>query len=252
MSDFKYAVRTFIRNPGFTAVVIVTLGLGIGATTAIFSVVNAVLIQPLPYRDADRLFATQASLPDYQDLAASTQAFDATASWASNLYNLATGTDTRQVLGGTVTRSLLPLLGAEPIIGRNFTAEDETRPTLILSDSLWRTQFGGDAHVLGRSVQLHPKRSRRNDGHEVRLRHALLLRGRLRPLHRGHAMLRQHAKLRPRDAHLRLPPPERRQPPDEPGFRWLVHRVDDLQRSTHLRFGDLSRIKRGLRRQFRG
>jgi putative ABC transport system permease protein len=154
MSDFKYAVRAFIRNPGFTAVVILTLGLGIGATTAIFSVVNAVLIRPLPYRDAERLFATQASLPDYQDLAASTQAFDATASWASNLYNLATGSQTRQVLGGTVTRSLLPLLGAEPVIGRNFTAEDETRPTVILSDSLWRTEFGGDAHVLGHSVRL--------------------------------------------------------------------------------------------------
>src|SRR3954463_6132108 len=99
MSDFKYAVRAFLRNPGFTAVVILTLGLGIGATTAIFSVVNAVLLRPLPYRDAGRLVATQASLPDYQDLAASTQAFDATASWASNLYNLATATETRQVLG---------------------------------------------------------------------------------------------------------------------------------------------------------
>src|SRR4051812_40205484 len=125
MSDFKYAVRAFSRNPGFAAVVILTLGLGIGATTAIFSVVNAVLIRPLPFRVADPLFATQASLPDYQDLSASIQAFDATGSWASNLYNMTTGSDTRQVLGGPVTRSLLPLLGAEPIIGRNFTAEDE-------------------------------------------------------------------------------------------------------------------------------
>ena len=63
MSDFKYAVRTFIRNPGFAAVVILTLGLGIGATTAIFSVVNAVLIRPLPYRDAGRLFATRRHCP---------------------------------------------------------------------------------------------------------------------------------------------------------------------------------------------
>ena len=154
MSDFKYAIRAFLRSPGFTAIVVLTLGLGIGATTAIFSVVNAVLIRPLPYRDAERLVATQASLPDYKDLEASSQAFDATASWASNLYNLDTGSDTRQVLGGTVTRTLLPLLGAEPVLGRNFTTEDETRPTVILSDSLWRRQFGGDPRVLGQAVRL--------------------------------------------------------------------------------------------------
>ena len=63
MSDFKYAIRAFLRSPGFTAIVVLTLGLGIGATTAIFSVVNAVLIRPLPYRDAGRLVATQAHWP---------------------------------------------------------------------------------------------------------------------------------------------------------------------------------------------
>jgi putative ABC transport system permease protein len=154
MSDFKYAFRAFLRTPGFTSVVVLTLGLGIGATTAIFSVVNAVLLRPLPYASPERLVATHGSLPDLRDLAAAAQSFDGTAMWASNLYNLRIGADTHQVLGGTITGSLLPLLGVAPVLGRNFTPEDERQPTVILGDALWRTQFGADERVVGRPVEL--------------------------------------------------------------------------------------------------
>ena len=154
MNDLKYAIRAFLRTPGFTLVAVLTLGLGIGATTAIFSVVNAVLLRPLPYASADRLVTTRGSLPDLRDLEAATQSFEGMAFWASNLYNLRTDADTSQVLGGMVTGSLLPLLGVQPVLGRNFTADDERQPTMILSDALWRTRFGGDPGVLGRSMDL--------------------------------------------------------------------------------------------------
>jgi putative ABC transport system permease protein len=154
MNDFRYAIRAFLQTPGFTLVAVLTLGLGIGATTAIFSVVNAVLLRPLPYTAADRLVTTRGSLPDLQDLESSSGSFDGLAVWASNLYNLRTGTDRHQVLGGTVSASLLPLLGVQPVLGRNFTADDERHPTVILSDALWRTRFASNPAVLGQPIDL--------------------------------------------------------------------------------------------------
>ena len=122
-TDIRYAIRTFLRTPGFTITAMLTLALGIGATTAIFSVVNAVLLEPLPYRDPDRLaVVTRLSLPDYRRSAAvRAESFEDTAVWATNLYNLRTGDESRQILGGVVSRNLLPLLGVTPVIGRQFT-----------------------------------------------------------------------------------------------------------------------------------
>ena len=154
MNDIRYAARSFLRTPGFTAVVVLTLALGVGATTAIFSVVNAVLLQPLPYANADRLVVARLSLPDYQDIKTATQSFAGTAVWASNLYNLKSATDSQQVLGGVISRELLPLLGVEPILGRNFAPEDETQDTVILGYGLWETHFAGDPSVLGRTIDL--------------------------------------------------------------------------------------------------
>jgi putative ABC transport system permease protein len=154
MNDIRYAVRTFSRTPAFTLVAVLTLALGIGATTVIFSVVNAVLLRPLPYADADRLVTTRGSLPDLRDLQRSSQAFDGMAFWASNLYNLKVGTDSRQVRAGQITRDLLPLLGVQPFLGRNFTAEDDRQDTVILGHALWRSRFAGDAGVIGKTIDL--------------------------------------------------------------------------------------------------
>ncbi len=154
MTDIRYALRTLRRTPGFTLVAALTLALGIGATTAIFSVVNAVLLRPLPYRDADRLVTIRGSLPDLRDLEAASQSYEDTAIWASNLYNLGSDAGTRQVMGGVVSRTLLPLLGVQPILGRNFTVDDDRQETVIIGYGLWQSRFGGDPGVLGRRIDL--------------------------------------------------------------------------------------------------
>ena len=150
----RYAIRTLSRTPAFTLTATLTLALGIGATTAIFSIVNAVLLEPLPYRDPDRLVVTRLSLPDYRDLQRATRSFDETAVWASNLYNLQSGDETRQVMGGVISRELLPLLGVAPVLGRNFSADDYWQRTVILSHGLWQSVFGSDPGAIGRTVDL--------------------------------------------------------------------------------------------------
>jgi putative ABC transport system permease protein len=154
MSDFRFAIRAFWRTPGFTAIAVLTLALGVGATTAIFSIVNAVLLRPLPFANADRLVVARLSLPDYRDIRTSLTAFDGTAVWATNMYNVRTGGESQQVLGAVISRELMPLLGVEPLLGRTFTEEDERQDTLILGYGLWQSRFGGDPSVLGRSVDL--------------------------------------------------------------------------------------------------
>ena len=154
MSDIWYAIRSFLRTPGFTAVAVLTLALGIGATTAIFSVVNAVLLEPLPYPQADRLVVARMSLPDYRDVQRSARSFEGTAVWASNLYNLRTDGDTQQILGGVVSRDLLPLLGVTPVLGRTFGADDERERTVVIGYGLWQSRLGADPSVLGRDLEL--------------------------------------------------------------------------------------------------
>jgi predicted permease len=154
INDIRFEIRALMKNPGFTLVAVLTLALGIGATTAIFSVVNAVLLRPLPFTEADRLLTTRGSLADLRDLQEANQSFEEIALWASNQFNLRLDDDSQQVLGGQITRNLLPLLGVQPLLGRNFTEEDDRQDTLILGYSIWLSRFGGDPGVLGRRVDM--------------------------------------------------------------------------------------------------
>jgi putative ABC transport system permease protein len=154
MNDLRYALRTLLRNRAFTLTAGLMLALGIGATTAIFSVVNAVLLQPLPYHDPDRLVVTRLSYPDYLDIRRSSQSFAQTAVWASNLYNLQVGDESRQVTGGVISRELLPLLGVTPIAGHNFAEDEDRQRTVILGHGLWESMFAGDLSAIGRTVSL--------------------------------------------------------------------------------------------------
>jgi len=167
-SDLRYAFRVLAKSPGFAFVAMLALALGIGANTAIFSVVNAVLLKPLPYRDSGRLVLIRERIPqltsdffsvcapDIADMARDSRALDAVASFHSDEMNLAAGAEPVRVQGARISANLIPLLGAAPELGHTFTA-GEDKPgshVMLLSDGLWRDRFGADPNVVGRKVLL--------------------------------------------------------------------------------------------------
>jgi len=164
LQDLRYGARGLWRTPGFTAVAALTLALGIGANTAIFSVVNAVLLRPLAYRDSQRLVTllydgadpvAPANYLDWRDQSRSFEAMAAAESWSANL----THTDPPEHLSGLrVSQNLLPMLGIDPALGRWFVAgEDQvgSEHEVILSHRLWQRRFNGDPHVVGKPVTLN-------------------------------------------------------------------------------------------------
>jgi predicted permease len=172
LEDIRFGLRMLRKNPGFTAVAVLTLALGIGANTALFSVVNAVLIQPLPFENASRLvwswgkctLCDQAAVApsDFIDYRAQSHSFEYYGAMAvgDSLFNLA-GTDKPiQVKGSMVTAGFFDALGIHPRYGRAFEISDEktTDPlVVILSRHLWQERFGGDPNVIGKSVTLDDK-----------------------------------------------------------------------------------------------
>ncbi len=164
MNDFRLALRLLIKNPLFAVLGIVTLALGIGATTAVFTLVNALLIKPLPYEDPSRLVllfehfkdqhldAIPVSPPEFLEYKAQLKSFDQLAAFTTATYNLAEGEAPERVFGATVTADLFPLLGVQPIRGRTFRPE-ECAPgrddVLMISERLWRRKFDRDPRVLG-------------------------------------------------------------------------------------------------------
>jgi putative ABC transport system permease protein len=170
MSNFRLALRQLIKNPAFSAVAVITLALGIGANTAIFSIVNAVLLRPLPYPDADRIMVLNESsgpgqdysvaLPDYFDWRNDNTVFEHLAATHKESRNLSgiTGRDPERVSCASVTRNFFNVVGMRAQIGRSFS-EDEDKvgapPVVVISDRLWRRAFNADPGVLGRSITLH-------------------------------------------------------------------------------------------------
>jgi putative ABC transport system permease protein len=164
--DLKYAARTLARTPGFVVTAILVTALGIGATTAAFSVTNYVFLRPLPYSDPDRLvtvwhrtpdYRLELSPPNYRDLKAQATSFDALGAYHGFDANIVAGAEPERLTGAAVTSEVLPLLGVRPVIGRLFTAEEERQATgwfAVLSYGLWQRAFGGDAAVLGRTIRI--------------------------------------------------------------------------------------------------
>src|SRR5437773_10405390 len=160
--DLRFAVRTLAKSPAFTAVAVLTLALGIGANTAIFSAVNTVLLKPLPYPGSDRLVQVMStgfrgvrfgvSFPDLRDLRALSLDFTGVAATTTQRYNLTGAGDPREVEAAAVTADLLEVLQVRPEIGRGFTAADDRTPLALLSHGLWVTSFGRDPGILGRSL----------------------------------------------------------------------------------------------------
>lgn len=170
VQDLRYALRTLMKQPGFTVVVVLTVSLGVGATTAMFSIVNGVLLQPLPYHNADELVRvwesdrfnqTQregVSGPDYFDFLAQQTVFSSMAAWAGlNPTLTGGGADPERLSAVRVTHTLLPTFGIQPVLGRGFTpADDSPGGALVamVSEGLWTRRFGSDPAIVGKTVQL--------------------------------------------------------------------------------------------------
>jgi putative ABC transport system permease protein len=164
LNDLRYALRNLFKQPGFAAVVVVTLALGIGASTAIFSVVNAVLLRPLPFPHAERLEVVWgnyrslniAHLPakaaEYEDYAKQTEIFDAVAAYANHSFNVTSGSEPERIRGAYVSANLFPMLEAQPVAGRVFTGSEQR--VVVLSDGFWQRRFGGDRGVINQTVTL--------------------------------------------------------------------------------------------------
>src|ERR1700741_683904 len=170
MSDLRLALRQLVKQPAFAAIAVITLALGIGANTAIFSIVNAVLLRPLPYPDADRIMVLNESsgpgqnyavaFPDYLDWQKDNTVFEHLAATHKESRNLSgiPGRDPERISGAAVTRNFFNVTGLSPEIGRTFSEDEDNPgapPVVIISDRLWRRAFSADPAVLGRSITLH-------------------------------------------------------------------------------------------------
>ncbi|MEJ2312403.1 MAG: ABC transporter permease [Gemmatimonadales bacterium] len=168
--DLRYSLRRIGRRPGFTLVVVMTLALGIGATTGIFSVVDAVLLRPLPYKSPDRLVllwgdetgrrtgSSWASFPDFVDFEAQVRSFEGLAAWSNASATLSRqGGDPIRVPLRRVTHDLFPLLGISPASGRGFLPEEDrvgAEPVVLLDHGFWAQNLGGEPSALGSSLVL--------------------------------------------------------------------------------------------------
>jgi putative ABC transport system permease protein len=169
IQDLRYGARMLLKQPGFTVVAVIALALGIGANTAIFSVVNAILLRPLNYKDSERLVQINHNYPKL-DLKASVsaigyshyrdncEAFDTIGAASNWPVNLTESGDPERLLGMAVTHTFLPMLGIEPAKGRVFAADDDQpghNRVVVLSDGLWRRRFAGDPNLVGSAIRLN-------------------------------------------------------------------------------------------------
>ena len=169
LQDLKYALRMLKKNPAFTAVAILTLAVGIGANSAIFSVVNSVLLRPLPYREPGQLvrvyseFPTMKlqkfwlSPPEMLDIQREAKSWEAIGAWAPGGLNVGTASEPLRVTSAAITRSLIDVLGVQPERGRNFTEEEDRKggPNVaLISHGLWQKGFGGASDIIGKQIQV--------------------------------------------------------------------------------------------------
>jgi putative ABC transport system permease protein len=170
MLDLRYAIRTLTKSPGFTLAAVLTLALGIGANAALFSVINAVLLRPLPYRDPGRLVTLwesdarhgldrePVSPPNYLDWRAQTRTLEDAAAYRYWGFAVTGAGEPERVTGARVSASLFPLLGVRLAAGRAFTADEDrfgSGAVAVISDALWRRRFGSEPGAVGRSVTLN-------------------------------------------------------------------------------------------------
>jgi predicted permease len=169
LQDLRYGINTLRSNPGFTLIAVLTLAVGIGANTAMFSVINGVLLRPMGFSDPDRLFMLWTDNPtwdlgfhelppantDLPEWRATTTSFEQIAAFQSNIADVSDNGDPERIGGVDVTVNLLQLLGVQPIVGRVFAAEEEEQGkdrVAVISYPLWQRRFGGDAEIVGKTI----------------------------------------------------------------------------------------------------
>ena len=187
LQDLRYAFRMLVKNPGFTTVAVLTLALGIGATTAIFTVVNAVLLRPLPYPHPEELVYVQKNLPppygiipfagnrEFVAWRNQSRTLSPVAAYMYSWFNLTGGGEPERVTCGLATASFFSLLGVHPVVGRLFLPQEDRPggpPVVMLSDALWKRRYGGDPSVVGRGLTPGWQDLHRCGGASCDLRHS--------------------------------------------------------------------------------
>jgi len=164
-TDFRYALRMLVKAPGFTIIAILTLALGIGANSAIFSVIDAVLLRPLPFSKPDQLIAVWSkiageseketgSFPDYADLRDQSQTIDSLFAYTRGSSILGTGNESRELEGLAVTSDIFRVLRVQPFLGRTFTREEENADSrlIVLTYETWQRDFNSDKNIIGKEI----------------------------------------------------------------------------------------------------
>lgn len=168
LADIRYGLRALRKSPGFTSIVVLTLALGIGTTTTVFSVVKAVILNPLPYQNAERLAVLwtdnakqnlheeRTSYPNYEDWRKQATTFADMAFCSAFTVNLTAGDEPERIVAGRSSANFFALMGVEPILGRAFTNEEEERGErlVLLSYGLWQRRFGSSPDVIGKSLEI--------------------------------------------------------------------------------------------------
>ena len=231
MTDLRYALRLLRKSRLFTLTVVLTIAIGIGGTTAIFSVVNAVLLRPLPFKepgppDAGRREERQAAPAGVRRVRAelpvvegATHTFDQLGAIQFGTYTLSGQGDPETYTGNAISPSLIPLLGLQPIVGRPFSEADDkpgAAPVALISETLWRRRFGGDPAAVGRPAMLngiaYTRHRRRAAGADRAHDRRRVGPARHRPAERDAAESR---------AVRGRPPAARREPTAPPRPRWI-------------------------------
>src|SRR3954466_14592403 len=172
LADLRYAVRSLLRTRGFALAVVVTLGLGIGATTAIFSVVRGVMLKPLPHRDGDRLMYLRQStrgpggenvafsVPEITDFRTGSRTLAGIAEYSPITFTLVGDNDAVRIDVGLVTGNYFSVMGLSPVLGRSFTDGDDGKsaaPVMMLTYDYWQKRFGGDPSIVGKTLRVAGK-----------------------------------------------------------------------------------------------
>jgi predicted permease len=172
--DVRYAARMLFKSPAFTLIAVLTLALGIGANTAVFSVLNGVLLRPLQFHDPDRLVVLFQSMPNFEhgsisyfnllDWKRTNNTFEAIAGYRQTGYSLTGLGEAQQVNAEMVSHEFFPILQVQPVLGRSFTAEEDVPhgpKVVMISEAFWRTKFGAASDVIGKSLRLD------NDSYQI-------------------------------------------------------------------------------------